>query len=233
MLSYNENSFPNDGSSVDAKNRYLNSLGKQYGEFLLGENTTRILNEDPKLLLFTLSRYKFVSKILAGRRNVLEIGCQEGWGLPLVRQTVQQIHAVDFFKPYIESCRRRISLSGVTFSSHDILAGPVNNNFDGVFALDVLEHIDPDMEQQFIENCKSSMSKDGVLILGTPSLESQKYASEASLAGHVNCKTGQEFKHLMESHFRFTMVFSMNDEVLHTGFYPMSQYVFGIGALPK
>lgn len=230
---YSGKLFASDASDQEAQERYLSSLGKDYGEFVLGRNTTRILMEDPKLLLFTLSRYKFVAKMFSSFNSVLEIGCHEGWGLPIVKQTVKSAHGTDFFLPYIESCNRRISIEGLTFSAHDILESPIDKKFDGVFALDVLEHIQPKDEKAFMQNAVNSLATNGVMILGTPSKESQVYASPSSKAGHINCKSGNEFKELMQEYFEYSSVLSMNDEVLHTGFFPMSQYVFGIGAIPK
>ena len=63
-----------------------------------------------------------------------------------------------------------------------------------------------------------------------PSLESQAHASPQSKAGHVNCKTGEALKRTLERHFHTVFIFSMNDEVVHTGFYPMCHYLFVVGA---
>lgn len=225
--------FPDSASSESAKERYLNSLGADYGEFQLGQNTSRILKEDPKLLLFTLSRYKFVSKVLTGKNEVLEIGCQEGWGIPIVSKVVGTICAIDFFAPYIDSCRRRVEIDNVEFQVYDILNGPIKRNFDGIYALDVLEHIEPEYENKFMENVVESMHQSGVAVLGMPSLESQIYASESSKKGHVNCKSGEEFRELMSRFFEFSLVLSLNDETLHSGFFPMSHYLMAIGAIPR
>jgi hypothetical protein len=72
------------------------------------------------------------------------------------------------------------------------------------------------------------LTTDGVLIIGTPSLESQKYASPGSIAGHVNCKNGDELKQVLSEFFGNVFVFSMNDETVHTGFYPMAHYLFAL-----
>ena len=94
------------------------------------------------------------------------------------------------------------------------------------FILDVLEHIQPSDEDRFIKNTLDSLKLNGSLIIGMPSIESQKYASAPSKAGHVNCKSAEDFKKLMEKYFYNVFIFSMNDEVLHTGFYQMSHYLF-------
>jgi hypothetical protein len=44
--------------------------------------------DDPRRLLFSMARYKFVAKMLAGRKSVLEVGCGDAFCAPIVRQTV-------------------------------------------------------------------------------------------------------------------------------------------------
>ena len=226
--------FAGNSSSDGVKTTYLKSLGvADFGEFTLGRNTTKILHEDPKLLLFTLARYKFVAKMFYGFDDVLEVGCQEGFGASLVSQSVKYMHGIDFYVPHIESCNRRIINNKITFEAADILSSPMNRRYQGVFALDVLEHIDKRDEDVFMENLRDSMNESGVLILGMPSLESQKYASEASRLGHINCKTGDELNKFSRQYFDNVFSFGMNDEVLHTGFFPMSHYLFVVCTNPK
>ena len=48
---------------------------KKFGISKLGLMTNKIWQDDPKRMPITLSRYKFVSKMLEGKKNVLEVGC--------------------------------------------------------------------------------------------------------------------------------------------------------------
>jgi 16S rRNA A1518/A1519 N6-dimethyltransferase RsmA/KsgA/DIM1 with predicted DNA glycosylase/AP lyase activity len=57
--------------------------------------------------VFVLSRYKFVSKLMAGRQNVLEIGCADAFGTRIVRQAVPKVTATDIDPIFIEDCRAR------------------------------------------------------------------------------------------------------------------------------
>ena len=98
----------------------------------------------------------------------------------------------------------------------------MEGNFDGAYALDVIEHIPAEQEKIFVGNIVDSLTPEGVLILGSPSLESQAHASPPSKAGHVNCKTGKGLRALMEVFFHNVFMFSMNDEVVHTGYFPMA-----------
>ena len=97
----------------------------------------------------------------------------------------------------------------------------------------MLEHIEQTNEVQFLKNVIRSLSAHGVLIVGMPTLESQAYASPQSKIGHVNCKSGKDLQALFEGYFHNVFLFSMNDEVVHTGFTPMAHYVIAVCTTPK
>jgi 2-polyprenyl-3-methyl-5-hydroxy-6-metoxy-1,4-benzoquinol methylase len=222
-------------SSEYAKKTYLSEdIGgevEKYNErYILGEYNTYHLLSDPKRVGFLFARYKFISKMLEGKGKVLEIGCQEGLGTLVVSKTVEEIVATDFFKPHIEICKKTIgnSANNIIFRGHDIIDSPVDGDFDAAYSLDVFEHIDPAQEHLYMQNIISSINDNGVLIIGTPSKESQIYASVSSKAGHINCKSGYELKKTCEKYFNNVFMFGMNDEVVHTGFLPMAHYLFAL-----
>jgi 2-polyprenyl-3-methyl-5-hydroxy-6-metoxy-1,4-benzoquinol methylase len=192
-------------------------------------NISRIMRTDPKLIGFIAARHKLVSKIFQGQR-VLEVGCQEGFGTLFVAPYVKEIICVDFFPPFIDwfNNNTAINLPNATAFVGDICKEPIGGDFDGAFALDVLEHIDSSQESAFWRNISSSIHLDGVVVIGMPSIESQVYASEASKIGHVNCKNGDQLKKEALRYFKHVLLLSMNDEMLHNGFVPMSHYIIVI-----
>ena len=200
----------------------------------LGWMTNQVWHEDPKRVVFVLSRYKFVAKMLAGKARVAEIGCGDAFGSRVVASEVGSLTVTDFDPLFVESITASPNKQWHDNALvHDITAGPLvpnNQPFDAVYCLDVFEHIEAEKEHQIVENLKHSTHDDGVVIIGIPSLESQQYASPQSKIGHVNCKSGNDFKALLETHFRHVFLFSMNDEVVHTGFYPMAHYLFAVCA---
>lgn len=212
--------------TVEQQYNALYDVVKAHGISEFGIMANQSWNEDPKRTLFTLSRYKFVSKMLSGLNSVLEIGCADAFGTRLVQQTVKHVTAIDFDPLFIEDVKRRYNASWpLSFKVHDMLLSPVEGIFDAVYCLDVLEHILPKDEDLFIKNSIASISEHGVFIAGMPSLESQLYASKQSKEGHVNCKSGEKFKEEMKKYFHNVFLYSMNDEVVHTGYAPMSQYL--------
>jgi hypothetical protein len=102
---------------------------------------------------------------------------------------------------------------------------PAYHEFDAAYALDVLEHIPPNKERKFLRNISVSLKPDnGIFIVGTPSLESQKYASALSQAHHVNCKTEDGLRETLLKHFTTVFIFAMQDCTLHCGFGAMAHY---------
>lgn len=185
--------------------------------------------DDPKRLAFTLSRYKFAAKILAGSKNVLEIGCADAFATRVVAQEVEKLTAIDFDPLFIEDANARMS-DRWKFECfvHDMLSGPVPGKYDGIYSLDVLEHILPEHETSFLKNMVDSLDIHGAMVIGMPSLESQPYASPISKEGHVNCKSMPDFKKTMQHYFHNVFMFSMNDEVVHTGHHKMAHYLFAV-----
>ena len=82
-----------------------------------------------------------------------------------------------------------------------------------IYLLDVFEHIEKTKENIFLNNLKKSLTKSGILIIGVPSLEFQKYVKKPDPT-HVNCKTADQLKFSLLKHFENIFMFSMNDEVI-------------------
>jgi 2-polyprenyl-3-methyl-5-hydroxy-6-metoxy-1,4-benzoquinol methylase len=195
----------------------------------LGMQQSQSWREDPKHLVFNLSRYKFVAKMFSGFDRVLEIGCGDAFGSRIVRQEVKHLTATDFDKIFIDDAKLRMRAPWkFTVMSHDLSKGPVPGRFDGVYALDVLEHVPLKEEKKFVTAMLGSLDRHGVMIIGMPSLESQVYASKLSKVGHINCKSAPELKKTMRQYFHNVFMFSMNDEVVHTGFHKMANYLFAV-----
>ena len=172
--------------------------------------------------------------MLAGSEHVLEIGCGDAFGTRLVQQEVKKVSATDFDEVFLEDVRARmVDRWRFDVFTHDLLAEPIKGSYDGVFALDVLEHIAPSDEHVFLKNGFSPLTTHGVAIIGMPSLESQVYASPTSRAGHVNCKTMPDLKATMQRYFHNVFMFSMNDEVVHTGYHKTAHYLFALGCSKK
>lgn len=210
--------------------QYELEIKEKYGLAKLGIMSNQCWHDDPRRLSFVLARYKFAAKMLSGKKRVVEVGCGDAFATRIVQQEVNHVTVVDFDPVFINDVIERMNPRWpVETLVHNMLEGPLpGESFDGAYALDVLEHILPKDERQFISNIVASLNDHGMLILGMPSLQSQPYASPLSKAGHVNCKDASDFRTLMMEYFHHVFVFSMNDEVVHTGFSPMANYLIAV-----
>ncbi len=192
----------------------------------MGPMASQYWRDDPKLLGIHLARYKFVSKMLSRKKRVAEIGCGDGFFSRIVRREVEDLDLYDFDKRFIDWIYS--SGEGRAYCQ-DILNSPLQYGiYDAIYSLDCFEHIAPEKSQIYLKNVCKSLEKDGVFICGIPSLESQTYANPASKEGHLNCLSGDDFKKLMHKYFKQVFLHSMNDETVHSGFYPMAHYLIAV-----
>jgi 2-polyprenyl-3-methyl-5-hydroxy-6-metoxy-1,4-benzoquinol methylase len=218
-------------TTVEPQYQSLINLQSQRGLTTFGLMSNGVWHEDPRRVGFVLARYKFVAKMFSGLGRVLEVGCADAFGTRVVQQEVREVVAVDFDPVFVEDVNSRMDERWpMVCKVHDMISGPLPEAFDGAYSIDVLEHIQPADEEKFIGNIVQSLSDTGVCIIGSPSLESQAYASPASKEGHVNCKSAPEFKALMQRYFHNVFLFSMNDEVVHTGYHKLAHYLFALCA---
>jgi hypothetical protein len=200
-------------------------------ERLMGVVASSTWERDPKRLLFTLSRYKFVAKMFDGFERVLEVGCGDAWASRVVRQHVKELKAIDIDERFITSA---VDYSTGTWQI-DIAPLDISNTtsdiekYDGIYFLDVLEHIHPSEERKFLESVCRLMHDSSVAIIGMPTLRSQSLIPDQKRdKGHVNCKEPQDLKVMLSNYFKNVFIFSMNDEVIHTGNFDMTHYVFAM-----
>lgn len=200
-------------------------------EVAIGPWTSYNLMRDPKHNLFVLSRYKFCAKMLEGKDFVIEIGCGDGFGIPIMAQAVKRLLCIDWDERNLEGCARRLKhLKNVSYQKIDLNRETVSLQADALFSADVIEHIDPKHEDRFMTNLCSLMKKESVLITGTPNIHAESYASKNSKMLHINLKNPKTLRELTLRYFKHEFSFGMNDEVLHTGFGPMCHYLWSIGA---
>lgn len=189
-----------------------------------GRHWTSNYRGDPKRLPFVLSRYQFAGKMSGVKGTVLELGCSEGIGAPILAEEASGYLGVDLDKSAIETARQNFQSEKMTFIYDDFM-GKSFGTFQAIVSLDVIEHIYPEYESCFFETICNNLAENGRVIVGTPNITSAPYASETSNAGHVNLYAFSRLKGVLQNYFHNVFAFGMNDEVVHTGFAAMSHYV--------
>ena len=221
----------------------VNSKTKGYSEFSnqiynksnipLGYRTGYAFLRDPKYFAITSSRYKFVGKMFENFDKVLEFGAGDGFKSLIVKSFCKELTLTDQFEEDKIAFEKNYPFARVKYKKHNFLKKHLKTKYDGIYGLDVLEHINKKNEGTFLRNITKSLKKNGTLIVGMPSIESQKYGSTNSKKFHINCKSKKELRKTLKKFFYNVYMFSMNDEVLHTGFDQMSHYIIGLANSKK
>lgn len=199
-------------------------LGQE--EMTLGYHWSYNLRQDPKRLGFVLSRYKFAAKMACRDARILELGCSEGIGVPILAEFAQSYTGVDLDRQAIADAQR--NFPGQRFIAEDFLEREYGA-FEAVISMDVVEHIYPEQEHRFWSSVHANLAPEGVAIIGTPNITSAPYASEASNRGHVNLFDAARLKEAMEKICHNVFLFGINDEYVHTGYHPMCHFLVAMG----
>ncbi|HJU33055.1 MAG TPA: hypothetical protein VJ740_16445 [Hyphomicrobiaceae bacterium] len=148
-------------------------LRDQIGLEQLGLRTNQIWHDDPQGLAAVLARYHFVAKLIAGRRNVAEVGCSDGFGARIVLQEVAGMTLYGQDPIAIEDIRRRQSADWpMAAEVFDARIAPLPRSHDAIYSLDAIQLLSPEEENGFIDNLAASLASDNdVLIVGTPTPE--------------------------------------------------------------
>lgn len=190
------------------------------------------LLNDPKRLGFVLSRYKFAAKMIPSGSRILELGCSDGVGIPILAENAGAYTGVDLDEEAVEVARANWEDERTRFAAVNFLDRGFGE-FDAVVSLDVIEHIEPAHEERFLKTVWGNLGADGMCVVGTPCVTSEAYASEASRLGHVNLYDAGRLRAGIGRIFHNVFIFSMNDEVVHTGFTPMAHYLLALGCFKR
>ena len=211
-------------------------------ELVLSPNQSWVIDHDIKHLGFECARYKFAAKILENKKSakLLELGFNHGMYTKFFLQIVKcaQIVGVDFDSAQVEYARKNFSADNISFVEDDFLGKDYRSllkqgGFDAVVSLDVIEHISKDDEDRFLETVSVNLNQDGVAVIGTPNITMNDYTNDSNKIGHVNLFDQKRLHELFSRKFQNVFIFGMNDEIVHTGFYPMCCYIFAFCAGKK
>ncbi|MEQ8228961.1 MAG: class I SAM-dependent methyltransferase [Rhodospirillales bacterium] len=192
--------------------------------------------DDPRYITFILSRYKHAAKILRGKKTVVDIGCGDAFGFPILLQEIDRVHGIDIEKVVLDDIRARDVLppDRATFALHNIVTdGPLEQKFDAAVSFDLLSSIPRSDEEAFITNICRSLDEDAIFVLGAQNGISTQYSLAQSHMDQDNFKDYDEMVAYMRPHFHNVVIIGMNDETIHTGRETMTQYFLALGFGPR
>ncbi len=181
--------------------------------------------ENPLMTTIKLSRFKFASKLISKKDTLLDIGCGQGLSSIFFSDYCKYVYGVDLLSDFLYHDRKNIK-----FIKKNIFQLKKNNfkhKINLITLIDFIEHFNKSQGSLILNKCSNLLErKGGTLIVGTPSVYSSKYRSKRSRIQHIHEYDGMELKDLCSKYFNRTFLFSMNDELVHTGFYKLAWFNF-------
>ena len=108
-------------------------------------------------------------KTQAGGKNVLELGCNKGFGTIIYAEHARSVKAVDTSPAAIEKARKYNPRDNIEYICLDSWTLPFEDNtFDLTVLFQVIEHIALDKLDIFLREIKRVTSVDGQVIFSTP-----------------------------------------------------------------
>ena len=105
-----------------------------------------------------------------GLNQVLEIGAGDGFKSKIVAQNVKNLTLCDSEEINLKMYNSKDNnYSKLKYIKHDFIKKALKSKYDGIYLLDVLEHISKKSEVKFIKNISKSLKRNSVFIIGIPS----------------------------------------------------------------
>lgn len=213
--------------------KLLGKLRNDFDSVTLPDNYGFFVQEDLLTVLIRLARYKFAARMLSKSDHVLEVGSGTGLGSIFLGQHCEFVRGLEFKEDDLIQARALNRRKNVEFIQGDFFEYADSELFDAVVNLDVVEHMPQDIAERLIAKTAKHLKENGIMILGTPSIYSYEYQSPLSKAGHVKCYDQKELASIVERYYGRVIPFSMNDEIVHTGFFKLAWYYFILAFYPK
>lgn len=147
--------------------------------------------------------YEFASK-LCENKNVLEVGCGEGWGSNLIAGFAKKVTAIDIDNQAISYAKKKFNRNNLFFRKLNIYnLKKINHKFDIVVSFQVIEHL-KDIDS-YLSNIKEKLTKNGILIISTPNKSSNHVKSPY----HFNEYTKKEIIKILQKYFNVHSVYGL------------------------
>jgi len=156
--------------------------------------------ETPLMIARHFCAYKYAGDFVKGK-DVLDIGCGEGYGSDFLAGTAQRVLGIDYDQAVINYAKGKYHKPGLEFSVLDIknLAG-LGRKFDVICSFQNIEHIQD--TGKLLRNIVDLLNEQGVFICSTCNMKDASPGSQKPFNKfHVKEYLAVEFKDLLRGCF--------------------------------
>jgi len=157
--------------------------------------------ETPLMIARHFCAYKFVMSLVKGK-EVLDIGCGEGYGSDFLVDYAKSVLGIDYDKAVIDYAKDKYHKPGLDFSVLDIKnLDSLSRKFDVICSFQNIEHIQD--TGKLLKNIFGLLNDNGIFICSTCNMKDASPDRKVPFNKfHVKEYLISEFKELLEGHFR-------------------------------
>jgi 2-polyprenyl-3-methyl-5-hydroxy-6-metoxy-1,4-benzoquinol methylase len=159
-------------------------------------------NDEKEIEAEHVHRYHVVAKQLKNK-NVLDAGCGAGYGSNILAQYCSKVTAIDISSEAIEWCKENYgSRRNLEFIQASLIKLPFKDStFDCIVNLEVIEHVQKDIQEAFLKEARRVLKPNGILIISTPNKKVYTDQSGYNNPYHVCEFYPEEFKSFLNQEF--------------------------------
>ena len=137
---------------------------------------------------------EILDKYIPGNKRLLEVGCGTGFIAGYLKAKGYRMECADLFLDGLKYCQLRGS--GDAYYQYNLYDEVFLEEFDGILACDVIEHLEDD--ERVLLNLNRSLKKGGILVLTVPACNSIWSAID-DYAGHKRRYSRRELNQKLEA----------------------------------
>ena len=153
-----------------------------------------------------LHRYSFAQQFV-GKKDVLELGCGEGYGTYSLSKSANSIIGIDIDEETIHHAQKKYINDNLEFQIGSVTELPeFNKKFDVIICFEVIEHIEEHTE--LLKSIKNLLNPSGILLISTPNTDVYSNNEPSKNPHHVKELSSDELNKLLKENFSFHKIIS-------------------------
>ena len=153
-----------------------------------------------------LHRYSFAQQFV-GKKDVLELGCGEGYGTYSLSKSANSIIGIDIDEKTIHHAQKKYINDNLEFQIGSVTELPeFNKKFDVIICFEVIEHIEE--HTKLLKSIKNLLNPSGILLISTPNTDVYSKNKSSKNPHHVKELSLDELNKLFKKNFSFHKIIS-------------------------
>lgn len=168
-----------------------------------GERYLPELDQDSEISIYHMQRYLSLLNICKGK-SVLDAACGEGYGTNILASVAKSVKGIDISNEAVEKAQVKYKSDIIDFVVGSVQKLPYETDvFDVVVSFETIEHVNSEMQIQFLDEIKRVLKKDGILIMSSPDKKNYSELPNFKNKYHIHELYREEFLNLLENRFKY------------------------------